>query len=85
MSGARVEHTINDAAIRKVAERAKRKYVHAWQAIHDDVWRTHAGQPKEKVRAAIKRHPTTRKLEPSNDMINRVAEAIANRKRITFG
>jgi hypothetical protein len=78
------EIKLNPNAIRKLGEEIKRKYVHDWQAIHDAVWRTHAGQPKENVRTAIKRHSTTRRLQPSDDMIDQVAEAIANRQRITF-
>lgn len=80
----RVQVKLNPNAIRQMGEQVKQEYVRAWQTIHDDVWRTHAGQPKEQVRAAIKAHPTTRKLDSSDDMINRVAESIANRQRITF-
>jgi hypothetical protein len=67
------ETKFNPNAIRKLGEEIKRKYVHDWQAIHDAVWRTHAGQPKEQVRNWYERRwmppaPTDRLLVVAGEL-----------------
>jgi uncharacterized protein YpuA (DUF1002 family) len=75
---------LNPNALQKIGEQAKRKTVGALNSVQDDVWRTHAGQPKDKVRTALKTRMTSRGLTPSDEMINQIAEAISNCQRITF-
>ena len=48
------ETKFNPNAIRKLGEEIKRKYVHDWQAIHDAVWRTHAGSPRSRLVTGMK-------------------------------
>lgn len=75
---------LNPSALRKIGEQAKRKTVDALNAVQDDVFRTHAGESKEKIRAALKSRMTSRGMTPSDELINQIAEAISNRQRITF-
>jgi hypothetical protein len=75
---------LNPNAMRKIGEQAKRKTVDALKKVQDDVFRTHAGQPKDRVRTALKARMASRGLTPNGEMINRIAEAISNRQRITF-
>jgi hypothetical protein len=77
--------SVDKNALRKIAQKAKstieKSAEKKLQNAADDVWRRHAGQPVDQVRAAIKAHPTFRKVERSDDTINAMAETIAGGKR----
>ena len=72
-------------ALRKIVQKAvsaiEKSGEKKLQTAADDVWRRHAGQPEDKVRAAIRAHPTFRNVERSDDTINSMAETIAGGKR----
>jgi hypothetical protein len=54
------------------------------QTAADELWRRHTGQPVDKVRAAIKAHPTLRNVQFKDSTINDMAETIASGKRFHF-
>jgi hypothetical protein len=77
--------TIDEKALQRVIHKAKpaidRMGGKALQTAADEVWRRHTRQPVDKVRAAIKAHPTFRNLKLSETTINAMAETIASGKR----
>jgi hypothetical protein len=77
--------SVDNNALRRIVQKAKsvidKSAEKKLQTAADDLWRRHAGQSVDRVRAAIKAHPTLRKVERSDDTINSMAETIAGGKR----
>lgn len=75
----------NEQALRKIVQKAKptieKSAEKKLQTAVDQVWSRHAGKPVDKVRTAIKAHPTLRNVQFKDTTINAMAETIANGKR----
>jgi hypothetical protein len=82
------EIKLDKNALRKIVENAKpaieKSAERTLQTAADEVWRRHTGQPVDKVRAAIKAHPTLRNVQFKDSAINDMAETIASGKRFHF-
>jgi hypothetical protein len=80
-----VDIKLNQAALQRIAQKAKpaieKSVGPKLQTAADEVWHRHAGQPVDKVRAAIKAHPTLRNVRFKDSTINAMAETIASGKR----
>jgi hypothetical protein len=82
------EIKLDKNALRKIVQNAKpaieKSAERTLQTAADEVWRRHTGQPVDKVRAAIKAHPTLRNVQFKDSTINDMAETIASGKRFHF-
>jgi lauroyl/myristoyl acyltransferase len=77
-----MEIRFDKQALKKVAKEAAQEFTDAQQQAADSVYRTHKGRPVDEVRAALRRHPAVRRLEPDKELIDQMAEAIANDQRV---